>query len=75
MDRDRGSLIEDLRDALYALPYDIDGAVMKLNDLAARERMGSTAKFPRWAAAFKYPPRSSRPCWRTSWCRSGGRAS
>ena len=29
---------------------------MKLNDLAARERIGSTAKFPRWAAAFKYPP-------------------
>ena len=40
----------------YTLSYDIDGAVMKLNDLAARERMGSTAKFPRWAAAFKYPP-------------------
>ena len=40
----------------YDLPYDIDGAVVKLNDLAGRARMGSTAKFPRWAAAFKYPP-------------------
>ena len=40
----------------YDLPYDIDGAVVKLNDLAGRVRMGSTAKFPRWAAAFKYPP-------------------
>lgn len=40
----------------HALSYDIDGAVMKLNDLDARVRLGSTAKFPRWAAAFKYPP-------------------
>ena len=56
-DMDRaGALIEDLNETRYTLSYDIDGAVMKLNDLAARERMGSTAKFPRWAAAFKYPP-------------------
>ena len=40
----------------YSLSYDIDGAVVKLNDLAGRERLGSTAKFPRWAAAYKYPP-------------------
>ena len=38
------------------LPCDIDGAVIKVNDLAQRERMGATAKFPRWAAAYKYPP-------------------
>ena len=38
------------------LSYDIDGAVVKLNDLSARQRLGSTAKFPRWAAAYKYPP-------------------
>ncbi len=36
--------------------FDIDGAVIKLNDLADRERLGATAKFPRWAAAYKYPP-------------------
>ncbi len=36
--------------------YDIDGAVVKLNDLAQREALGATAKFPRWAAAYKYPP-------------------
>ena len=40
----------------YDLAYDIDGAVMKLDDLAERRRLGSTAKFPRWAAAYKYPP-------------------
>ena len=56
-DMDRaGALIEDLNETRYTLSYDIDGAVMKLNDLAARERMGSTAKFPRWAVAYKYPP-------------------
>ena len=38
------------------LDFLIDGAVVKLNDLAGRERLGSTAKFPRWAAAYKYPP-------------------
>ena len=34
----------------------MDGAVVKLNDLADRETLGSTAKFPRWAIAYKYPP-------------------
>ena len=38
------------------LAYDIDGAVIKVDDLAARESLGSTNKFPRWAIAFKYPP-------------------
>ncbi len=36
--------------------FDIDGAVIKLNSLSDREKLGSTAKFPRWAAAYKYPP-------------------
>lgn len=38
------------------LPCDIDGAVIKVDDLEMRTRFGSTAKFPRWAAAYKYPP-------------------
>jgi len=37
-------------------PFDIDGAVIKVNSLTEREILGSTAKFPRWAAAYKYPP-------------------
>ena len=36
--------------------FDIDGAVVKVDDLAQRQTLGSTAKFPRWAAAYKYPP-------------------
>lgn len=39
-----------------SLPYDIDGAVVKVDSLAGRRRLGSTAKFPRWAVAFKFPP-------------------
>ena len=38
------------------LPYDIDGAVVKLNRLADREKLGATSKVPRWAIAYKYPP-------------------
>lgn len=38
------------------LGFDIDGAVVKVNDLATRIKLGETVKFPRWAAAYKYPP-------------------
>ena len=38
------------------LTCDIDGAVIKVDDIAQRQRLGATAKFPRWAAAYKYPP-------------------
>lgn len=38
------------------LTCDIDGAVVKVDSLATREALGATAKFPRWAAAYKYPP-------------------
>ncbi len=39
-----------------ALPFDIDGAVIKVDDFAQRTQLGSTSKFPKWAVAFKYPP-------------------
>ena len=38
------------------LPYDIDGAVVKLNSFAQRQVLGETSKVPRWAVAYKYPP-------------------
>ena len=46
---------EEWREKRYELPYEIDGLVIKVNNLAQRERMGFTAKFPRWAIAYKFP--------------------
>ena len=40
----------------FELPYDTDGVVVKVDDLDWRRRLGAASKFPRWAAAFKYPP-------------------
>lgn len=48
--------IERIQESRGRFSYDIDGAVVKLNDLSQRSKLGSTAKFPRWAAAYKYPP-------------------
>ena len=39
-----------------SLEYDIDGAVIKVDDFSQRDILGSTAKYPKWAIAFKYPP-------------------
>ena len=49
-------LVRAIDERRYELPFDIDGAVIKVDDLNKRKLMGSTSKFPRWAAAFKYPP-------------------
>ncbi len=48
--------VEAINDNREKLTCDIDGAVIKVNRLSQRERLGATAKFPRWAAAYKYPP-------------------
>ena len=48
--------IEQIGQNRAKLDFDMDGAVIKVNDFAQRELMGSTNKFPRWAIAFKYPP-------------------
>ncbi len=48
--------IERIGEIRGTLPFDIDGAVIKVDDFAQRELLGSTSKFPKWAVAFKYPP-------------------
>lgn len=50
------TFIRTMGDRRDALPCGIDGIVIKVNDLAARETLGSTAKCPRWAIAYKFPP-------------------
>ena len=48
--------IDEINESREKFTFDIDGAVVKVNDLAQREALGATSKFPRWAAAYKYPP-------------------
>ncbi len=48
--------INEIGDSRQSLPYDIDGVVIKVNDLSQREQMGATAKTPKWAVAYKFPP-------------------
>ena len=43
-------------DRRRTLPFDTDGVVIKVDNLALRRQLGATAKFPRWATAFKFPP-------------------
>lgn len=48
--------IEKIGENRRKLPYDIDGAVVKINRFSDREKLGATSKVPRWAVAYKYPP-------------------
>ena len=50
------SCIKKIGESRFNLPYDIDGVVIKLDSLSDREQIGSTAKVPRWAVAYKFPP-------------------
>ena len=49
--------IDEIGSSRGGLPYDIDGAVVKVNDFAQREQLGQTSKVPKWAVAYKYPPK------------------
>ena len=48
--------IQHIADIRYTLNYGLDGAVVKVDDLEMRKRLGMTSKVPRWAVAYKYPP-------------------
>jgi len=54
------SAIFELGDQRERYPFDIDGAVVKVDSLTERAALGETAKFPRWAAAYKYPPEQKK---------------
>jgi len=51
---------ESWREQRHGLPFDTDGVVIKVDELALRHRLGATAKFPRWAVAFKFPAEQAR---------------
>ena len=48
--------IERIGEVRRSLPFDIDGAVLKVDNFDERELLGETSKFPKWAVAYKYPP-------------------
>lgn len=48
--------IEAIGNSRFDLPYDIDGVVIKLDDISSREEVGYTSKVPKWAVAYKFPP-------------------
>ena len=50
------SMVEEIGNKRSHLPFDIDGAVVKVDDFTDRETLGTTSKFPKWAVAYKYPP-------------------
>ena len=54
--------IDDWDERRHALPYDIDGIVLKVNDLAVQSELGLTAKSPRWAVAYKFKAEQARSC-------------
>ncbi|MGM0124082.1 DNA ligase [Enterococcus sp. AZ194] len=54
------SFIEEFHEKRAALPYEIDGIVIKVNDFAIQDSLGFTVKAPRWAAAYKFPPEEAQ---------------
>ena len=61
-------------DQRHTLPYEIDGAVVKVDDLSQRRELGATARRPDGRSPTSFRPRKRRRCSRASWCRSAGRA-
>ena len=54
------AFIEEWSEKRWALPYETDGVVLKLNDVTLWDRLGATAKSPRWAIAYKYPAQQAK---------------
>lgn len=52
--------IDEIGDSRGNLPYDIDGVVIKVDDFSQRTALGSTAKYPKWAVAYKFPPEEKK---------------
>ena len=70
--------MQEVRDAIYkigemrnGLDFGIDGAVVKINDLELREKVGTTYKTPRWAVAYKYPPEKKETLLKDIVCQVG----
>ena len=59
-DEEIWSAIEEIGESRGNLSYGIDGAVIKVNEIALRTKLGETAKVPRWAIAYKYPPEEKK---------------
>ena len=63
--------IEDIGNMRNDLDFGIDGAVVKVNDLELREKVGTTYKTPRWAVAYKYPPEKKETLLKDIICQVG----
>jgi DNA ligase (NAD+) len=62
---------DEMAEGRFALPYDTDGVVVKVDDLDWRRRLGAASKFPRWAVAFKYPPQEEETRVERIWASVG----
>ncbi|HSN92470.1 MAG TPA: NAD-dependent DNA ligase LigA [Anaeromyxobacteraceae bacterium] len=62
---------DEMAEGRFGLPYDTDGVVVKVDDLDWRRRLGAATKFPRWAAAFKYPPQEEETQVEEIWASVG----
>jgi len=62
---------DEMAEGRFALPYDTDGVVVKVDDLDWRRRLGAASKFPRWAVAFKYPPQEEETQVKEIWASVG----
>ena len=62
---------DEMAEGRFALPYDTDGIVVKVDDLDWRRRLGAASKFPRWAVAFKYPPQEEATRVQRIWASVG----